>query len=759
MSVTVTTIPRELTERRQWVVWRWEGRDGKPTKPPYTVNGKLASSTDANTWVTFEEALTASREGGYNGVGFVFTEGDPFAGVDLDNCRHPVTGKIDPKSREIIDALNSYTEVSPSGTGLHVICRGPLPPGGRKRGTLEMYDSGRYFCVTGEHLEGTPLTIEERGEELAALHAKTFAKTEAKVTNTNVPAGGNIFVADAELLEKARAAKDGSKFTALRGGDWSGYPSQSEADQALCNILAFWTNRDAERIDRLFRQSGLYRQKWDERHYGDGRTYGQGTIERALELTTETYEPTRPSSNGATPQAPSRPDEPSEMTIAERMVDAQEGAIRYSWPQGAWYHFDGKRYARDDTGALRRMAKRAIRSLYQDAAEETDDKRRRRLAAYALKAETDAKVEGIIRLARSEPDVPILPDELDSDHYALNLLNGTIDLRSGNLRPHRRQDLITKLAQVKYDATAECRTFAAFLDHVMDGNEELIGFLQRATGYCLTGDVSEQALFLLYGTGANGKSTLLLTLLNLLGDYGRQAPPGLLTLRRHEEHPTQLADLQGARLVTSVEVDEGRRMAEAQVKWLSGGDRMKARRMRQDYFEYTPTAKLWLATNHKPVIRGTDDAIWRRIHLIPFSVAILPNERDPHLLDKLLAERSGILNWALQGCLQWQREGLNPPQEVQAATDDYRADSDIIRAFVADACVEGPELKVSAKDAYAAFKQWCQDNGEELMSQKRFGLRLGERPGLSASRTGHQRWWQGLGLVTQPSLSQIGSDA
>ena len=284
---TTATIPEELKALPQWVRWRYEERDGKTTKVPYSANSNMrASSTDGNTWTSFGEALAASREGDWNGVGFVFTAEDDFAGVDLDNCRNPVTGEIDPKAREIIDALNSYTEVSPAGTGLHVICRGSLPPSGRvKRNTgwggLEMYDSGRYFTVTGDHLEGTPLTIEERGEQLTALHERYFGKAEERFTHI-VVADKLSNLNDAEILERARAYKNGAKFTALMGGDWTGYPSQSEADAALCALLAFWTGRDAARVDRLFRQSGLYRPKWDEKHYGDGRTYGQATIEAAL---------------------------------------------------------------------------------------------------------------------------------------------------------------------------------------------------------------------------------------------------------------------------------------------------------------------------------------------------------------------------------------------------------------------------------------------------------------------------------------------
>ena len=334
----VTAIPRELTERPQWVVWRWEDRDGKATKPPYSaINGAKASSTDPSTWTTFEKASVVREKDGWDGIGFVFAKDDPFAGVDLDKCRNPDTGAIDPNAREIVDALDSYAEVSPSGTGLHVICRGTVPPGWRKKGPLEMYDNCRYFCVTGEHVEGTPLTIEERGEKLAALHARYPDKAKAKGTQP-VGASKPSNLGDAELLEKAGTAKGGAKFTALMAGDWSGYASQSEGDSALCCKLAFWTGKDTSRIDRLFRQSGLYREKWDDRHHGDGSTYGQGTIQRALELTTEIYKPSPPSGNNAAPKdhadpdaTPEDPEAPTRTAVVVKLETVAREEVDWIW--------------------------------------------------------------------------------------------------------------------------------------------------------------------------------------------------------------------------------------------------------------------------------------------------------------------------------------------------------------------------------------------------------------------------------------------
>ena len=413
--------------------------------------------------------------------------------------------------------------------------------------------------------------------------------------------------------------------------------------------------------------------------------------------------------------------------------------------------WDSTRWARDDTGAVHRLAKDTVRAIYAEAAEADDGDRRKELSRHAMKSEAEAKIVAMISLARSERGIPVLPHRLDADPWLLNVRNGTINLRTGGLREHRQGDLITKLAPVIYDSNATCPLWLKFLDKIMGGNAAVIAYIQKAIGYSLTGDVSEQALFFQHGTSANGKSTLSETILALLGGYAKQAAPGLLTVKRGETHPTEIADLAGARFVASVEVDEGRRLAEALTKWLTGGDRVKARHMREDFFEFTPTHKLWLSANHKPTIIGSDHAVWRRIRLIPFNVVIPESEQDRDLPAKLKAELPGILNWALEGCLLWQKDALNPPQEVQEATNDYRTEQDIIGPFLEDRCILDNDKESTAKALYAAYRLWCEGSGEKPMTQRRFGNRLSDHGLTSERRSGGERWWVGVGLVTQSS--------
>ena len=332
---TVSVLPEQLRERDQWVCWREESRDGKPTKIPVTPgSGEFASSTDPTTWASVGTALEYADSREADGVGFVFTDDDPIVGVDLDDCRDPETGDVDDVAQDIIERLDSYTEISPSGTGFHVLIEGKLPDGRNRRGSIELYDTARFFTVTSDHLEETPGRVARRQDALEAIHREyvqdtdTGAKSESEnhgTTNeqisTNTVVEIDVDLEDEELLEKARNASNGSKFERLWNGNTVGYESQSEADMALCCLLAFWTGGDHTRVDRLFRQSGLLREKWDDVHYGDGSTYGEKTIDRAIANTSEFYDPDTRDDTGD-----SSPEESESSTTGDRDEPAKNHA-------------------------------------------------------------------------------------------------------------------------------------------------------------------------------------------------------------------------------------------------------------------------------------------------------------------------------------------------------------------------------------------------------------------------------------------------
>ncbi|MDQ3865124.1 MAG: phage/plasmid primase, P4 family [Actinomycetota bacterium] len=342
----------------------------------------------------------------------------------------------------------------------------------------------------------------------------------------------------------------------------------------------------------------------------------------------------------------------TELGNAERLVGRHGHDLIHVYGIG-WFVWCGTHWRRDKSGEVDRRAVETVRSIHEEAAIVVSEEKRKALSKWAVASESAYKIKAMIELARSMPGVPVEDaDSLDEDPWLLNLQNGTLDLRTGELRDHRREDLITKLAPVGFDPEAQAPTWEAFLERVLP-SEETRTFLKRAVGYSLTGRTTEKVMPCLLGPGDSGKTTFVEAIMDLMGeDYAKPAAPDLLLAKRDASHPTEVADLLGRRFVASVEVEEGRYLAESLVKQLTGGDRISARFMRQDFFEFSPTHKIWLAANHPPIVRGGDDAIWNRIKKVPFGVVIPKGEQDGNLRDKLRAERSGILNWALEGCLE-----------------------------------------------------------------------------------------------------------
>jgi P4 family phage/plasmid primase-like protien len=433
---------------------------------------------------------------------------------------------------------------------------------------------------------------------------------------------------------------------------------------------------------------------------------------------------------------------------AERFADQYGDVARYCYEWRCWFVWDGCRWSRD-SALVERWAKKTVRSIYGEASRAQDEEQAKAIAKHAVRSEGQKQIRAMLDLARSEFGIPISAEELDTDPMLLTVLNGTLDLRTGKLLPHNPEHCITKLAPVAFDPSATCPVWEGFLARISDGNESLQRFEQRAAGYSLSGDVSERCIFFLYGTGANGKSTFLETLRDLLGDYATRAPSETLMVKRDGAIPNDIARLRGSRFVMCSETEDGRRLSEALVKDMTGNDAISARFLHAEFFEFRPQFKIWLATNHRPIIKGTDEAIWDRLRIIPFEVRIPPEERDKHLLVKLKQEASGILNWALDGCLTWQKCGLGEPDEVRGATDAYRQDMDTLGSFLEERCEVGAHSQVSAAAIYGNYKNWCESTGENPMAQRALGLKLGERGFKRTRGTGGRYLWEGVGLKNE----------
>jgi P4 family phage/plasmid primase-like protien len=554
-------------------------------------------------------------------------------------------------------------------------------------------------------------------------------------------------------------------------------------------LYVFSTNAAPFDHDRSYDPFGVYMRL---KHGGDAKA-------AAKALATMGYGRNGHPPHHAADDAPDAPVEADEIHLTDRgnalrLVRAHGHTLHYLYWWKQWLSWKDGRWAIDDGNIVESAAKGVVAELYRWAAAkllglaettelsftDPDNKAHQEEVArvqsvlkWAHKSEGAPRIHAMVDLARSEHGIPVSPEQLDANPWLLNCRNGTIDLRTGHLRPHRRGDLLTKHIPLNYDPHATCPQWQAFLWHVMggpardeDGNEQvllerheratrLVEFLQRAVGYSLTGVIREHVLFFLYGKGANGKSTFSETLAELLGDYYQKAPQVLLMQRDRLNlggPSPELARLFRARMVMASEVDKQHRLNESQVKDLTGDDKIVARHLFEPYFEFRPTHKLWLYGNHKPIISGTDEAIWRRPKLIPFTVTIPEAERNPKFREEfLLPELSGILTWAVQGCLSWQKDGLQVPQEVEAATKSYRLEMDTIAQFLAAVCrvhPGHPEVKIASGLLYDEFVKWA---GERLMSQKAFSAAL-EEAGYTKARGGDGRWyWRTVEVIPAPT--------
>lgn len=696
-----TNLPAldELAAIPQWVGWKYVTKDGEQRKVPFQVNGKPASSTNPATWNTFETCRET-----FDKLGFVLRP--PHLGVDLDGCRDPETGAIDAWAQEIIDEFCSYTEVSPSGTGVKIFATAdPTPKLGSKKLVIEKREDGknkqiefftekRYFCVTGQHLEDTPDTIEDATEAAERLAHRLNSQNDGPFTTGLPDAFSTLLRRDSKL---SAAWSDGKKLG--RGKD----TSASGLDMSLALYLSRHLNdEDLETVLRAFPHGQI----------GSGSLKGANADRRIKDLLSKAAV--------AREVKPEKGKNVTQDEIAAAFVDMHKDELRYCHTAGAWYRWMGSHWQKDETRLAFAWTRRTGRDLGFDG-----------------KASSCAGAE---KFSQADERVAVTHETWDADTNLIGTPDGTVDLRTGELRTARQEDFITKLTAVTPAATSHPR-WSKFLHETTGGDEELIRFLQRVAGYCLTGDVSEHALFFVYGPGGNGKSVFLNVLTHILGDYATTSSMDTFQASQSDRHPTDLAMLAGARLVTASETEEGRMWAESRIKQLTGGDPITARFMRQDFFTYQPHFKLVIVGNHKPALRNVDDAARRRFNIIPFTRK--PDNPDPYLEQKLKDEYPAILQWMIDGCLDWQAEGLGKPQVVADATNEYFEEQDLFGQWMAERCIVNPAVSDTAAKLFADWREFAEHAGIPAGTTTAIGNKL-RKAGMMQGKSGGQRGWKGV---------------
>lgn len=762
-------VPQSLRDTARWCCWGYRNRDGRQTKIPFNPRtGAKARSNDPATFGRFQEAVSAAERmpEKYYGIG-VGLFGD-LVGIDIDHCAGK-NGELTDLAQEIAEKMGSYAERSPSGTGLHIYCRAPdfRPDKNRyyiknPENGVEIYVAGstnRYLTVTGDAINGEGLN--ERSAELAEVMERFMRRRNtvpevrcSPITGSSTPSADDpldTVLEDAETINRMLKSKSGENIAALWAGEWQEkYTSQSEADLALCNYLAFWTRKDPEQMDRLFRQSALYRvEKWDRQQ--SGTTYGAITIQKAISECATVWTPGYRAVEPGGQQAALDFLKASDVAHSTRYTHDDVGAgylladylkpfARYVPEKKGWRVYDGLCWGTDTGGKTIEAAAKDMSRALAAYASTLDDKDMAEYLSWAGRWSKAANRKTYIYEATSV--WPVSESCFDRNPWLLNLNNGTLSLKTMELRDHDPDDLITQLAPVDYDPATTCPRWDRFVREIMEpGDTECPGdkatvltekaaFLQTYLGYCLSGDTSAEAFLILYGaTSRNGKSVCVETVQSILGSYSRTMNADTLMVAKFRDgrSPSEdIARLAGVRMVSVGEIQQGSKLDASRIKTLTGGDTVTARFLGENSFEFTPRFKLLLHTNHLPQCSDLSVFDSGRALVLPFSRHFEEEEQDKGL-KRLFREpenQSAILNWLIEGLREYLAHGLHAPAAVKAATAEYRRDSDKVARFMEERLRQGPEQVVRASLVYAAYKLWCQANGQYAESSRQFRQKL-----------------------------------
>lgn len=750
MPVNFVNIPDVLKQTASFCVWKMEKRSGRPTKVPYNPRtGAMARTNDPSTFADFNTAMKSYAIGGWDGIGYRVSEG--IGAIDIDHCIRE-DGSLNDVAASILGIFpDAYFEKSPSGTGLRGFFR--LSPdfaydktvyyiNNRKHG-LEVYLPGvtnRFVTVTGDMFRNGAVT---RNDGSLRTLLDTFMKRSTRVSSKTVEPVS--YLDDDGVIAHASASESGDKFKALYAGNWEeGYDSQSDADMALVSILAFWCGNVEEQIDRIFRTSGLMRDKWDR--MTGGSTYGQITIRNAVSTNGEIYTPIAASSAEDDFESLDEDEEAEVLTfepdlshitltieemqphtnpryqrdeigIGYAFADYYKPIARFDRERGIWYVFDGKVWQPDENAlAVAELAKRLADRLYTFALQIKDEDTRNRYIKRVQKLQMRKNRRTMIEDAKSVYPVPHAIFDRNTDLF--NCQNGTLNLTTGEFRPHDPADFLTMMSGVTYDPNATCPRWEQFISEVMCNDADLALYLQKALGYALTGDTSLECLFILYGaTSRNGKGTTMETFLKIMGDYGKTSNPEMLSTKFGNTNASgpseEIARLAGVRFVNISEPEKKITFNAALVKRMTGNDTLNARFLHENSFDFRPNFKIFINTNYKPSVSDMTLFYSNRLKLIPFKRHFEEHEQDKGLKAFFSTDvcLSAIFNWCYEGYKRFRSEGLEDPAAVSQATKEYQEESDRIGQFVDAWLEEGEAFEVRTSAAYKLYGEWCDKYG------------------------------------------------
>lgn len=745
-------IPQELRNLKQWGLFelKWVEARKKNTKIPINpYDGSAGKSNDPNTWSDFDTAMRALNDAERaDGLAFYFANG--YVGLDIDhidsNLEDWRAGDNDPnnlvnKFQDLTD--NTYMEVSQSGTGIHAIFKGKIPGKRRRKGNYEMYQTGRFFALTGNNIIPDPTIKSMSDDEMKTLYEFLFGKDNVVQLHSETDNITPVDLSVVEIIKRAEnSAKTGTRFTMFMKGGWEQfYSSHSEADMAFANDLAFWTGRDFHKMDTIFRNSSLMREKFDEKH--GAVTYGTSLLNKAINETQNIYNPESDSQDSESSYTFSFNEDKTKKIMPRswddqgrglRMRDQFATVLKFNAVDKKWFFFNGS-YWQEDIGnqKVELAAERVANSIKTEKPElkfstKTDNDKAMN-EWYRFQKDSRSHMAKMHMIDEFKKYVIVKHGEFDKEDMLLNTESGYVDLSNGELHDHDIDKKFSHQTLAEYSDNVDAPLWDKFLNQIFNNDEELIHYVQKAIGYSFTGSVDEQCLFILNGRGRNGKSVFSNVVSDVAGNYAKQMNVQTIVAKKNQSGSanSDIARLEGARIVTSSELNEGDRFDESLVKQLTGGDKILARFLYGSEFEYKPKFKIWMATNHLPIIRGTDDGIWRRIKIIPFNIQIPKEKVDKKLEYKLKAEYTGILNWIVQGAIMWQQEGLEDPEAVRQVIENYRAEMDPLDAFLEERCTTGQNYSIKAREMYDAYHEWAKESEEYKMSLNKFGREMSKK--------------------------------